>query len=113
MMTMGALWRAVMRGRRPGAPGIGDRMRSVPRMVGGVLSGRYPELGRGRLALLVLAVAYIVSPVDLLPEAVLGPIGLADDSVVAVWLAGAFLLETERFLLWENARTLGGMIDRH
>jgi len=31
-----------------------------------------------------LGLAYIVSPIDLLPELILGPIGLTDDALVAV-----------------------------
>jgi uncharacterized membrane protein YkvA (DUF1232 family) len=72
-------------------------------MAGTTLSGRYRQLTRGRLALLVLAVAYIVSPVDLVPELVLGPIGLIDDGAVALWLAGVLLVESERFIDWERA----------
>jgi len=73
-------------------------------MLTAALSGRYPHLGRGRLALLVLAVAYLVSPVDLVPEMVLALLGLADDAFVALWLGGAFLVETDRFLQWERDR---------
>jgi uncharacterized membrane protein YkvA (DUF1232 family) len=110
-MALRALWRALAEGRRPGAPAFGDRFRAVPRMLGGALTGRYPVLSRGRLALLILAVAYLVSPVDFIPEAVLGPFGLGDDAVVAAWLAGAFLVETERFLSWERSRTsVGGFL---
>jgi uncharacterized membrane protein YkvA (DUF1232 family) len=71
-------------------------------MVGATLSGRYD--GKGRLFGMVLAVVYTVLPVDLVPELLLGPLGLIDDSFVAVWLAAAVLSETERFLLWENGR---------
>lgn len=101
-----ALGRAVTQSRRADAPGLGDRLRALPRMATGAVSGRYPELGRGRLALVVLAVAYLVSPVDLVPELVLGVLGLGDDAVVALWLGGAFLVETERFLDWERTRSL-------
>jgi uncharacterized membrane protein YkvA (DUF1232 family) len=99
-----ALWRAVTQSSRPGAPGLGDRMHALPRMLSGAVSGRYPELGRSRLMLLLLAVAYLVSPVDLVPEALLGLLGLTDDAVVALWLGGAFLVETDRFLTWERTR---------
>jgi uncharacterized membrane protein YkvA (DUF1232 family) len=51
----------------------------------------------------VLGLAYLVSPVDLVPEAFLGLIGLGDDAVVALWLAGTFLAETDRFLGWETS----------
>ena len=66
------------------------------------MSGKYAELGRGRLAMLALALAYLVSPVDLVPEALLGLLGLGDDAVVALWLGGAVLVETDRFLDWER-----------
>lgn len=97
-----ALWRAVVQSRRPGAPGMGERARALPGMLGGALTGRYPALSRGRLGLIVLALAYLVSPIDLLPEAFLPLLGLADDGVVALWLGGAFLAETERYLEWER-----------
>jgi uncharacterized membrane protein YkvA (DUF1232 family) len=48
----------------------------------------------------VLAVAYLVSPVDVLPELFLNVFGLGDDAVVVLWLAGVFLGETERYLSW-------------
>jgi uncharacterized membrane protein YkvA (DUF1232 family) len=101
-----ALWTAIVRGNRPGAPALGDRFRALPRMIGAALSGGYAQLGRGRLALLLLALLYLLSPVDLVPEAVLGLLGLADDAVVAMWLAGALLGETDRFLEWERHRPL-------
>ena len=99
-----ALWVAVTQSGRPGAPGLGERMHALPRMLAAAVRGRYPDLGRGRLAMLLLAVAYLVSPVDLVPEALLGLLGLTDDAVVALWLGGAFLVETDRYLAWERTR---------
>jgi hypothetical protein len=46
-------------------------------------------------------VAYVASPVDLLPEAVLPVVGAADDAVVLSWAIKAFVEETDRFLAWE------------
>ncbi|MCW0214236.1 MAG: YkvA family protein [Pseudonocardia sp.] len=96
------LWRALSEGRRPGAPGLADRLRALPRMAGAALSGKYPGLSRGRLTILILAVAYLVSPVDLVPEVLFSVFGLVDDGVVALWLGGAVLVETQRYLDWEN-----------
>lgn len=81
---------------------MGERAGAFPRMLRGAVTGRYPELSRGRLGLIVLALAYLVSPVDLVPEAFLALLGLADDALVALWLGGAFLAETERFIEWER-----------
>ena len=50
------------------------------------------------------ATAYVVSPVDLVPEAFLAVFGLVDDAVMVTWLAGSVLAETERFLAWEARR---------
>jgi uncharacterized membrane protein YkvA (DUF1232 family) len=73
-------------------------------MVREAVSGRYAALGRGRLALLALGLAYLISPVDLVPEAVIPLLGLVDDGVVALWLAGAFLAETDNYLRWERSQ---------
>jgi uncharacterized membrane protein YkvA (DUF1232 family) len=96
------LWRVVAQARRRGAPDVGDRVRALPRMLRAAVSGRYAHLGRGRVALVALALAYLVSPVDLVPEAVLMVLGLTDDALVAMWLGGVFLAETGRFLEWER-----------
>lgn len=98
--ALGTLWR-IMAGTR-GGPSLGRRLSAVPRMIWATLTGRYD--GKARLGLMVLATAYIASPVDLMPELVLSVFGLADDAFVAVWLAGAVLAETERFLEWERRR---------
>jgi len=98
--ALAALWSALRAAK--GGPTLGDRLAVFPRMVAATLRGRYD--GRMRLLGMVVAVAYILIPVDLVPELLLGPLGLVDDSVVAVWLAGAVLSETERFMVWERRR---------
>lgn len=103
-----ALWRALTQARKPGAPSLGARARALPRMLAGAATGRYPGLGRGRLALFALGLVYLVSPIDVVPELLLGLLGVGDDAVVAVWLGGAFLAETDRYLGWERDRPKTG-----
>lgn len=43
------------------------------------------------------ALAYLVSPIDLLPERVLGPLGLADDAAVLYWTLNRVRPEVERY----------------
>ena len=107
-----AAWRALTRERCPDPPGLGEPMSALPRTVGGALSGRYAALGRTRLALLGLALVYLISPLDLVPEAFVPLLGLADDGVVAMWLAGAFLVETDRYLDWERSHPAVGSSPR-
>ena len=97
-----AVWDVVRGTSRRGAPGVAERLRAVPRMLWLGLTGRYPHLARGRIAVGMLALLYVLSPVDLVPEIVLPLIGLADDALVATWLAGTVLAETEAFLGWER-----------
>jgi uncharacterized membrane protein YkvA (DUF1232 family) len=93
---------ALLRVFKPGTPGIGRRLGAIPRMVRATMRGEYD--GKGRLAMLAFSAVYIVSPIDLVPEAALLLLGLVDDAAVAVYFAGALLDETERFLAWEKAR---------
>ena len=72
---------------RPGDARLGRRLAALPRLIKATLAAEYD--GGGRLSLMGLATIYIVSPVDFVPELLLGLFGLVDDPVVAVWLAGA------------------------
>jgi uncharacterized membrane protein YkvA (DUF1232 family) len=110
--TLAALARALRSATRPGEPGIGDRMRAVPRWVAATLSGAYPGTNRGRLVTLAAGLLYLLSPVDLLPEALLPVVGLADDAMVVAWLAGQLLGETEEFLRWEREGNASGKRSR-
>lgn len=86
---------------RPGAPSLSERVHAVPRLVRATLDGSYAGTTAKRLGLVAAAVAYVVSPVDLLPEMVLPVLGAADDAVVIGWAIKAFVEETDRFLTWE------------
>ncbi len=37
-------------------------------------------------ALIILGILYIISPIDLIPESIFGPIGLIDDAAVLAYL---------------------------
>jgi uncharacterized membrane protein YkvA (DUF1232 family) len=87
---------------RPGSAGLAERASAVPRMVQSIARGDYRGTTFGHVALLAAAVAYIVSPLDFMPEALFSVFGLADDAVVVAWLAAALVNDTEAFLTWER-----------
>jgi uncharacterized membrane protein YkvA (DUF1232 family) len=93
---------------KPDSPGVGRRLAALPRMAWASLRGQYD--GGKRLLLMLGAVVYIVSPIDLVPEAVFLAFGLIDDAAVLAWLIGALLSETDRFLEWEKANGRGPSI---
>jgi uncharacterized membrane protein YkvA (DUF1232 family) len=94
-----ALARALMSGAR-GGPSISKRLAALPRMLKATARGQYD--GGMRVAMMAAATAYVVSPIDVIPEALFLVFGLADDAVMITWLAGAVLGETARFLEWEK-----------
>jgi uncharacterized membrane protein YkvA (DUF1232 family) len=96
------LARALRASGRPGTPGMGAQLAAVPRMLKLGVTGRYPGLSKSRIVLALVGLLYIVSPVDLMPEVLLGIFGLGDDAFVAAWVAGAVLGETDAFLRWES-----------
>jgi len=101
--AMRALWAALKGSNEPGAVSVGQRLGSMPRMLRLGFTGRYPYLAKGRLGLCLLAMLYVLSPVDLVPELFVPILGLGDDAVVMAWLAGTVLSETDAFLRWERA----------
>lgn len=101
-----ATWRAYREVSRPGSPGLGARLRALPRMVRAAVRGDYPGLTKGKLAMLGMAVAYIVSPIDVVPDFLIG-IGVVDDFGVFLWLATALLGESGHYVEWEQGHHPG------
>ena len=99
---------AVRTATRPGSPGMGERLMSVPRLFRATFQGEYAGTSRGRLLMVLGAVAYVVSPIDLIPELALSVFGLADDAVVVSWIAATVVNETESFLAWERTKPSAG-----
>lgn len=54
---------------------------------------RLANLSRTEIVIMLLAVLYILSPVDMVPEVLAGPLGLTDDVAAAV-VIGSTLLRT-------------------
>jgi uncharacterized membrane protein YkvA (DUF1232 family) len=53
-----------------------------------------PEVPAAQKAKLAAAIAYFISPIDLMPEIILGPIGLLDDIAVATYVLHSVLEHT-------------------
>jgi len=72
-----------------------------------------PEIPSKHKAKIAVALAYIVSPFDLVPEIVLGPIGLLDDLALAAWILNGIFNEVERSIVlrhWKGQSDLLGTI---
>lgn len=53
-------------------------------------------LSKSQLAMLVVAVLYLVSPVDVVPELVLGPLGITDDAAAFTAIISMLVLARAR-----------------
>ncbi|MEU7989658.1 YkvA family protein [Streptosporangium canum] len=94
-------WRTYKNVTEPGSPGLGTRLRAIPKLIGAVTRGQYPGMGKGKLAMMGLGVLYILSPIDIVPD-FLVLIGVADDFGVFLWLMGSLLGESGRYVDWER-----------
>jgi uncharacterized membrane protein YkvA (DUF1232 family) len=76
--------RAALAPSRPGSPsGVRDLLLLLPDVV--VLLSRLARDERVPLAakaLAIVGIGYVLSPIDLVPEVIFGPVGLVDDLVV-------------------------------
>ncbi|HEY3535051.1 MAG TPA: YkvA family protein [Pedococcus sp.] len=102
---------AVRTAMRPGSPAMGERLTAIPRLFRATFRGEYAGTTKGRLLLILGAVAYVVSPIDFVPEAFLSVFGLADDAFVFSWIAASVINETESFLAWERTAPRAGRAD--
>lgn len=67
---------------------IGSLIREAPRLLS--FEGLTYLMNNPRVKTIVLLLLYTLSPFDILPEAILGPIGLLDDSVALMAIVRNF-----------------------
>jgi uncharacterized membrane protein YkvA (DUF1232 family) len=77
--------RKIARGEPVPVGSVVDRAKALPRLLRDVRSGTYADLPKSRTFLWLLALVYLISPVDILPD-LLPIIGVTDDAGVVVWL---------------------------
>ena len=77
------------------------KIKSLYRMVKMGWSGEYTGIPKGRLVMGGLALAYLVAPVDIIPDA-LPFIGFMDDAALLIWLVKQANDEVEKFEQWEQ-----------
>lgn len=78
-----------------------DRVKVIIRMVKAYRSGEYRDIQWQSILLMVAALVYFVTPIDLIPDFI--PItGLVDDFSVVVWVYSTLKEEIDKFILWEE-----------
>ncbi len=77
-----------------------DDFRAAVRLVVAYARGNYRDIPPDSLALVVAGLVYVVSPLDLVPDAV-PVIGYMDDAVVVGWVIKSVREELDAFRAWE------------
>ena len=86
---------------------MSQRLAALPRLLRAVGRGEYRHASAGQLLGMFAALLYVLSPVDIIPEAVFGLFGIVDDAMVATWLARSVVEHADAFLAWEGAVAQG------
>lgn len=77
-----------------------ERFSAIPGMLLATLTGRFPGATRQGVGLSLLGIVYVISPLDLMPELLLGPFGLADDAGILAMAIGYLVAASDRYLHW-------------
>jgi uncharacterized membrane protein YkvA (DUF1232 family) len=82
---------------------IWDYLQTAVRLVQATMRGEYTGLSRRNLTLIVAAILYYISPIDLIPD-ILPIAGLFDDVGVLAFALRSLKTEIETFKEWERGR---------
>lgn len=69
-----------------------------------ILKGKYRPMKMRNLLIGFLALIYLISPIDIIPEIAFGPFGLIDDMVILAFALKKIHKEILNFLEWENKK---------
>lgn len=61
-----------------------------------------PEVPKSERMKLLAAIAYFISPIDLIPEGLLGPFGFADDIVLAAYVLNGLISKTDPHIVQKH-----------
>lgn len=75
-----------------------QRLTAIPAMLMATALGRTGGAPKGAVAAALAGIVYVLSPLDLLPEIALGPIGLIDDAGIAALSIGYLIRCADRYL---------------
>jgi uncharacterized membrane protein YkvA (DUF1232 family) len=80
---------------------LGDQIKRLGRLIRAYANGSYRDISVGNIAMVVAAVLYFVTPLDLVPDAIPGA-GLLDDATVLAFVLARLDHELAQFAAWER-----------
>lgn len=89
-------------GRKGGLKDVWTSLMAFFRLIRAYVNGSYRNVSTKGLLTIVAAVVYFVSPIDLIPDFILG-LGLIDDATLLAWTIRACASDLAAFIAWERA----------
>jgi uncharacterized membrane protein YkvA (DUF1232 family) len=83
---------------------VTDEFRALVRLVVAYARGHYRAIPVDSLVVVVAGLIYVVSPIDLIPDAIPG-VGVLDDVTVVAWVLKTVRGELDAFREWEAGAT--------
>lgn len=78
-----------------------DKIFLMIRMVKAQISGEYREFPWRSLAMIVGALIYFITPIDMIPD-IIPVLGLTDDISIVYWIYKSIQEDIEKFEAWER-----------
>lgn len=78
-----------------------EDFRALIRLVVAYARGHYRDIPADALVIVIAGLIYVVSPIDLIPDAIPG-VGLLDDAAVVGWVLKTVRGELDSFRAWEE-----------
>lgn len=91
--------------------GLKTSVGTLSRFIGAYLSGKYRDVSTSTLSLIAFGFLYFVSPLDLIPDALV-PLGFVDDAFVVAWVIKKISSELGKFRLWERAELARNTLEK-
>ena len=81
-----------------GRHSLPQRLAAIGPMLRDAFTGRWAQAPRGRLIASIIGLVYVVSPLDVMPELLLGPFGLGDDIAIIALCVASLMTAAEAWL---------------
>jgi uncharacterized membrane protein YkvA (DUF1232 family) len=74
----------------------GEDLADFVKMIKAAFSGKF-KIKKRNMLITIAGLIYVISPLDFIPELILGPLGLVDDAAILVFVYKRITGELERF----------------
>jgi uncharacterized membrane protein YkvA (DUF1232 family) len=101
LMGLSARVQQILRtGRLSSLGDVINRLKTAMRLVRRYAQGDYRDISLQSIALIVTSFVYLVMPLDLIPDFMLG-LGFSDDAALLIWTLHSVMEDLTRFEKWE------------